>query len=141
ALPISGKRGGPGFSLSPGSLRALSPGERLVLPSPNGATLSMLASEAGAVVLAGCLRNAAVVAQAARALGDSVTVIAAGEQWRYDRPSLRPSLEDAIGAGAIVAALAPLSPSPEAEAALATFRNAQPRLLETLAACSSGREL
>ena len=35
------------YSLSPASLLAIEPGIRLVLPSPNGATLAVLAAEAG----------------------------------------------------------------------------------------------
>src|SRR5262249_27949940 len=68
------------FSLSPVSLTALRPGEEIVLPSPNGATLAAAARDAGAhVVLAGCLRNASAVAQAASRRG-SVAVVAAGER-------------------------------------------------------------
>src|SRR5579862_5302642 len=50
-----------GPSLSPSSMDALAPGASLVLPSPNGATCAVLAAEAGARVVAGCLRNAAAV--------------------------------------------------------------------------------
>lgn len=48
-----------GPSLSPSSMDALPPGASVVLPSPNGSTCAILASEAGAQVVAGCLRNAA----------------------------------------------------------------------------------
>ena len=41
------------YSLAPSSLLAIPPGTRLVLPSPNGATLALLAAELGTVVLAG----------------------------------------------------------------------------------------
>ena len=50
-----------GPSLSPVSLRGLGAGERLVLPSPNGATLSLAAAEHGAEVVAASLRNASAV--------------------------------------------------------------------------------
>jgi 2-phosphosulfolactate phosphatase len=56
--------------------------------------------------------------------GDSVAVIAAGERWRGD-DSLRPSLEDHLGAGAVLSALAGLgyrdAMSPEASAAADLF--------------------
>jgi 2-phosphosulfolactate phosphatase len=70
------------FSLSPSSLLAIPTGTRLVLPSPNGATLVLLAAEFGTTVFAGCLRNAAATAAACRALGGTVAVVAAGERWR-----------------------------------------------------------
>jgi glucose-6-phosphate dehydrogenase assembly protein OpcA len=53
---------------------------------------------------------------------------------------LRPSLEDLLGAGAILASMA-WDPSPEARAAIAAFRDAAPRLPEVLSECASGREL
>lgn len=129
------------YSLSPASLLSITPGERLVLPSPNGATLAFLAAETPAMVLAGCLRNASAVASAAREAGGAVTVIAAGERWGRDTGSLRPAVEDLLGAGAILAALSPSAPSPEAHAAMAAFQAARPQLRAQLLACASGREL
>jgi 2-phosphosulfolactate phosphatase len=132
------------YSLAPTSLLAIPPGTRLVLPSPNGATLALLAAELGAVVLAGCLRNAAAVAAACHALGEAVAVVAAGERWVDTGDvtgSLRSAVEDLVGAGAILEALAPSRPSPEAVAAVAAFRAAAPDLGRFLAACASGREL
>ena len=127
------------YSLSPGSLRMLTPGSRVVLPSPNGATLSLAAAETGSVVIAGCLRNRAAVAAWA-AGGGEVAVIAAGERWADG--SLRPAVEDLIGAGAIIDALpASLCRSPEADAAAAGFRAAAGDLTDRLLACASGREL
>lgn len=125
------------YSLSPASLLAIQPGERLVLPSPNGSILSLAAPPTP--VLAGCLRNAAAVASAAQRVGPRIAVIAAGERWRDDW-SLRPSFEDLIGAGAIISYLAG-SWSPEAMSAAAAFRAAAPRLAGLLAQCSSGKEL
>ena len=129
------------YSLSPASLLNISAGERLVLPSPNGATLSFLAAETSAMVFAGCLRNATAVAGAAREHGVVVTVIAAGERWGRESGSLRPAVEDLLGAGAILTALAAAAPSPEARAAMAAFQTAQPHLRAQLLACASGREL
>ena len=131
------------YSLSPTSLLAIPAGSRLVLPSPNGATLVLLAAELGATVFAGCLRNAAATAAACRALGGSVAVIAAGERWRDNGQatgSLRPAVEDLLGAGAILHALSPTRPSPEAEAAIAAYR-AVNDMSGSLPACASGREL
>ena len=129
------------YSLSPASLEALPPETRLVLPSPNGSTLAAVAAESGAAVIAGCLRNARAVATAARALGQTVTVIAAGERWEGGDEPLRPAMEDMVGAGAILAALRPTAPSPEAIAAIAVYAAAAAALLPFIAACSSGREL
>jgi 2-phosphosulfolactate phosphatase len=127
-----------GPSLSPSSLDALPPGASVVLPSPNGSTCAVLASEAGAQVVAGCLRNAAAVGAWADDAAAPVTVIACGERWPDG--SLRPSLEDLLGAGAILAAMTSAS-SPEAGAAIAAFRDAAQSLPEILSQCASGREL
>lgn len=132
-------RGGPGPTLSPASLSSLRPGERLVLPSPNGATCSALAAEAGATVVAGCLRNAGAVGRFAASLGGTTAVIAAGEIWPDG--SLRPAVEDLIGAGAILAALDPRTMSPEARAAVAAFLAARDDLASMLGCSASGREL
>ncbi len=134
----------PGFSLSPASLQVIPPGTRLVLPSPNGARISMLAAEHGATVLVGCLRNASAVAAACRARGGSVAVIACGERWAGAGDatgSLRPAAEDLIGAGAILAALSSENPSPEARVAIGAFRTIEPELCQFLLDCSSGKEL
>lgn len=131
------------YSLSPSSLATIPSGTRLVLPSPNGATLVLLAARLGAVVLAGCLRNAAATAAACRAMGGSIAVIAAGERWRDNGEatgSLRPAVEDLVGAGAILEALSPARPSPEAMAAIAAYR-AMEDVSQCLRACASGKEL
>jgi phosphosulfolactate phosphohydrolase-like enzyme len=93
------------FSLSPPSLTSLPVGSRLVLPSPNGSTLTMLAADLHHVVLAGCLRNARAVATAIQGLGRMVGVIAAGERWPDG--TLRFAVEDLVGAGATVRAYDP----------------------------------
>ena len=127
---------GSGFSLSPASLRDLPAGYRLVLPSPNGAALSFAAD--CPTVLAACLRNATAVARAASELGTTIAVIPAGEMWLTGE--LRPSFEDCIGAGAVIAAC-PGSRSPEAEIAAAAFYRFREDLLGALRASSSGKEL
>jgi 2-phosphosulfolactate phosphatase len=50
-------------------------------------------------------------------------------------------MEDMVGAGAILAALHPTAPSPEAIAAITVYAAAAAALLPFVAACSSGREL
>jgi 2-phosphosulfolactate phosphatase len=132
-------RQGPGATLSPGSLSILRRGERLVLPSPNGATCTVIAAETGAAVVAGCLRNATAVGRFAAAQGQTTAVIAAGETWPDG--GLRPAVEDLLGAGAILAALGPRGLSPEARAAVAAFRAADGDLHGILSTSSSGREL
>ncbi|MFL5735465.1 MAG: 2-phosphosulfolactate phosphatase, partial [Chloroflexia bacterium] len=125
-----------GYSLAPSSLVSIPAGTRLVLPSPNGSTLSLAAQ--GIPTFAGCLRNAAAVAQAAQKLGKRVTVIPAGERWPDG--SLRPALEDLVGAGAIIHDLRGRR-SPEAELAEAAFLRFAADLPFYLARCSSGKEL
>jgi 2-phosphosulfolactate phosphatase len=137
AILADGRRRADGYSLSPASLAGIPSGTRLVLPSPNGATLSRRAAGIGATVAA-CLRNAAAVAGFVRARDGPVAVIGCGERWADG--SLRPAWEDLVGAGAVIAAL-PGPWSPEAEAACAAFRRAEADLPGRLRACSSGREL
>ncbi len=145
-----------GVSLSPASIRTARGIRDLVLPSPNGSTISAVLAEAGAQVVAASLRNRAAVAtwlvdwlessRGARAQ-PAVIVVPAGERWPDD--SLRPAVEDLWGAGSVVAALAqrldhrggPLLLSPEAEAAGAAWLAVEQRVGEALHACGSGREL
>ena len=133
---LAARWGESGYSLSPHSLLSLPAGLRLVLPSPNGSTLSL--SSAETPTLAGCLRNARAVAAAAARYGRRITVIPAGERWRQDG-SLRPSYEDWLGAGAIISHLSG-RPSPEARAARAAFLDAGDELPALLAQCGSAVE-
>jgi 2-phosphosulfolactate phosphatase len=135
---LAGSRGGPGYSLSPVSYLEAPAGLRCVLPSPNGAEAALAVAPTAPVLLAGSLRNAGAVAEAALRLGRRFNVIPAGERWPDG--SLRPALEDWLGAGAILHGL-PGSRSPEAAAAVALFDRHRAILAETLAACCSGREL
>ncbi len=124
-----------GLSLKPSSLEAIEAGCRLVLPSPNGSTLSTLAGDT--TTLAGCLRNARAVAEAAAHMGRRIAVIAAGERWPDG--SLRPCFEDLCGAGAILSHLGGSS-SPETRAAMAVFDATRDSLYPAVRACESGRE-
>ena len=133
---LAEKWGGTGYSLSPHSLVSLLPGLRLVLPSPNGSTLSM--STGQTPTLAGCLRNVDAVAAAAMSYGKRIAVIPAGERWRADG-SLRPAYEDWLGAGAIISQLGGRL-SVEARAAQAAFLDARGELDHLLRACGSAKE-
>ena len=134
-------------SLSPAGLLTCKPLPRLVLPSPNGSTIAAALQEVGGTCAVGCLRNARAVAawlSAALERGQSVAVVAAGERWSHD-DSLRPALEDHLGAGAILSALATQGYaarlSPEARSAVDLFAAARDDLTERLLACVGGREL
>lgn len=124
------------FSLSPKSLSEVSPGQRIVLPSPNGSALSELTGDCP--TFAGCLRNAKAVATAAGRLGKRVAVIAAGEKWPDG--SLRPALEDLLGAGAILEALEG-ELTPDAEATRVAYCAMKDTCAEAIRRCPSGQEL
>ena len=128
------RKSGNGYSLSPASLINIPAGTKLVLPSPNGSSLSLLTGSTP--TLAGCLRNAKAIAQYVQRYG-TIAVIPAGERW--EDGSLRPAIEDLIGAGAILSDLKG-ELSPEAEAAVAVFQQWKSNLA-ILAKCSSGKEL
>jgi 2-phosphosulfolactate phosphatase len=132
---------------------AVARGERVALDdaaltaSVNGAAVAQAAAETGALVLLGCLRNAAAVAHAVLAeqvrRGDrtSVAVIAGGE---LSGGELRFAAEDQLGAGAVVDALAALGldhSSPEAAVACEAFRGLRGAARHLLTASGSGQEL
>lgn len=134
-------------SLSPASVRAAGRLDRIVLPSPNGSTISALLRDAGATVIAASLRNATAVGRwiAAQGSDTAVVVVPAGERWPDG--TLRPALEDLWGAGAVIDTLAtrlgerPGHLSPEAELARLAYQHVAGRLDLELASCASGREL
>jgi len=133
-------------SLSPAALRASRGITRLVLPSPNGSSISAALASGGATVVGASLRNTSAVAGwlAPRLLADpaaTLTVIAAGERWPCD-DSLRPCLEDALGAGALLAALESAGVSgfsPEAAHVRRGWTGAG--VAAAVRSCSGGREL
>jgi len=135
---LAGPRGSDGYSLSPCSFLEAEEGTRVVLPSPNGSTLSKATGDVP--TFAGCLRNASAVARAAQATGRRIGVVAAGELWPDPAHSLRPALEDWYGAGAVIAALEG-SRSPEAAAAAESWQLAVPDLRRRVLGCTSGRQL
>ncbi|MFF0543995.1 2-phosphosulfolactate phosphatase [Nocardia thailandica] len=133
------------WSLSPAALRAAPFTERLVLPSPNGSAIA--ASVTGTPVVAASLRNAGAVADWILAQGwgtaaRPVSIVAAGEQWP-GTDTLRPAVEDWLGAGAVAAALAAGGagpPSPEALVAAAAH-TPDADLAALVTDSASGREL
>ena len=133
---LASSRDGRGYSLSPASLVGIPAGTRLVLPSPNGATISL--AVAGTRTIAGCLRNATAVARAAARSGARIAVIPCGERWPDG--SLRPSLEDWLGAGAVIAALDG-SKSPEATSAERMFTAVASEVKKLVRSCASAREI
>ena len=133
---LAQKRGDAKYSLSPKSMLEIPEGIKLVLPSPNGSTLTLATGKTP--TLAGCLRNARAVAQAAKKYGSRIALIPAGERWPDG--SLRPSFEDLVGAGAIVHYLGG-NCSPEAYAARSAFLAAERQLTNLLLQCGSGKEL
>ena len=135
---LAGKRRHVRYSLDPASFLDVANGLRCVLPSPNGAQVTLAAASIAPIVLAGSLRNARAVAEAAQRLGNRFNIIPAGERWLDG--SLRPALEDWLGAGAVLRWL-PGSRSPEAESAVALFERHREQLVATLDQCGSGREL
>ncbi|MFD9030036.1 2-phosphosulfolactate phosphatase [Streptomyces sp. NPDC059567] len=132
------------WTLSPAALRAAPPTPRLVLPSPNGSTISAGAGDA--TVVAASFRNRMAVARwlARHGYGSEsgpLAVVASGERWPDG--SLRPALEDLLGAGGVLSALCALGSyalTPEARAA-ATLWEATEDPVAELHRCASGREL
>src|SRR5262245_5853014 len=66
---LAGRRRVARYSLSASSFLDVPSGFRCVLPSPNGARVSLAAAGSGSVIFAACLRNARAVADAARRTG------------------------------------------------------------------------
>jgi 2-phosphosulfolactate phosphatase len=135
----------------PSALKSVQAGAEIEMSSPNGGNLCEQAAQQ-TQVMAGCLRNADAVADAAINFADRgpIGVVAAGEQWgislggRGTPGRLRPAIEDYLGAGAIVSGLLAegYSPaSPEAALAATTYRAAGPYLGDLLGGCGSGLEL
>lgn len=146
AVAVRRSRAMPGdVSLSPASIRSTGATlRRLVLPSPNGSTISHALGEASRVCVGASLRNAQAVAAwiLAEVGSDSVVaVIAAGERWPGG--TLRPAVEDLWGAGAVISTLIEegCEASVEAEVAAAGWHAVQSDVASALRRCGSGREL
>ena len=131
----AGRRREGGYSLSPASYLDVAKGTHVALRSVNGGALSESASSE--LAYAGCLRNASALAAALAGAG-CVALIPAGERW--DDGTLRPCIEDWLGAGAIASRLSG-ERSAEADLAARSFESARPDLRDLLVGSRSGREL
>jgi 2-phosphosulfolactate phosphatase len=126
-------------SLSPAAMARVSGIDRIVLPSPNGSSISFGLADRGATVVGACLRNRTAVARWLTAQTGTIAVVAAGERWPDD--TLRPAAEDLWGAGAVLALLPREVMSPEARLAADAFRAVEATLTEAVHGCASGLEL
>ncbi|WP_102261480.1 2-phosphosulfolactate phosphatase [Mesobacillus jeotgali] len=138
------KKGKP--TLSPVTFNEEHRNKRYVLSSLNGAYCSWIASKVP-LLLIGSLLNASAAAVMADKLqqdtGADITVVPCGELWndaRENEDRLRPSIEDYLGAGAILAELSG-GKSPEAEVCAGAFASSVNRLKELVWDSGSGREL
>ncbi|MDO9455193.1 2-phosphosulfolactate phosphatase [Nocardioides sp.] len=140
---LEASQGQAGVSLSPASMLAVDGVERVVLPSPNGSSIAFALAGLGCVVVGASLRNAGAVGSWLRPQVESgarVAVVPAGERWPDG--SLRPSVEDLWGAGAVLSSLdGSVELSPEARLAVTAHAAARDDLREELVACASGAEL
>lgn len=137
------------FSLSPVSLKAVKPLDRIVLTSINGAHCVSSAAKSP-IVLIGALTNRLATAEAVSQLlrlnkTNRCTLVACGELWSSifpDEQGMRPSIEDLIGVGAIAEALSSeFSLSIEAQNAVNAFSSYRDDLLHVLSSSISGRQL
>jgi len=132
---------GSGVSLSSAAMAQVSGVQRIVLPSPNGSSISFGLADSGSLVVGACLRNRSAVATLLTERlerGATVAVVAAGERWPDD--TLRPAVEDLWGAGAVLALL-DADLSPEARLAADAFRAVEDTLAAAVHGCASGVEL
>lgn len=147
---VAARRGEPGLTLSPASVShdTVAAGSRIVLPSPNGSRIvAALAGGAASVVVASLRNRTAVAHWALAQQGDKgerffIAIIAAGEQ--RDDGSTRFAVEDLLGAGAVIDALADVGLdycSPESAAAAAAFTGLRNATGHLIGASASGREL
>jgi 2-phosphosulfolactate phosphatase len=130
---------GSGVSLSSAAMAEVSGVDRVVLPSPNGSSISFGLADTGCVVVGACLRNRTAVARWLRDRGGTIAVVAAGERWPDE--TLRPAAEDLWCAGAVLALLPEDELSPEARLAADAFRAVESRLGDAMHGCASGLEL
>ena len=121
-----------------------------VLPSPDGATIAEALAGRGVVVLEGSLRNRSAVARRILALQEQrgerlmVAIVAAGQRDADAAGDVRFTVEDQLGAGAVVDALIALGidhTSPEAAAACAAYEGLSHAAVHLIGASGSGAEL
>lgn len=146
-LAVSRDTAGPGdISLSPQTIRTAPPTPRLVLPSPNGSTISWHLASTVPTVIGASLRNADAVATWITGHYDvhstTVAVVAAGEHWPDG--ALRPAVEDLWGAGCLLSSLHRqgwTGFSPDARMAGYAYDGVAREIGDQLRACPSGQEL
>ncbi|TQR21596.1 2-phosphosulfolactate phosphatase [Psychrobacillus vulpis] len=133
-------------TLSPVSFNEEHVNKKYVLSSLNGAFCTWIASKVPALLI-GSLLNASSVAVVANKLrlqtNANITVVPCGEQWSHGlefEDNLRPSMEDYLGAGAILSNLEG-DKSPEAEVCIGAFHYSKNKINELIWDCGSGREL
>ncbi|MGG3564805.1 2-phosphosulfolactate phosphatase [Neobacillus rhizosphaerae] len=133
-------------TLSPVSFSKDHTNKKYVLTSLNGANCTWIASQVPSLLI-GSLLNAESVAAAANHLQKqtraNITVIPCGEQWESSKEyedTLRPAIEDYLGAGAILSYLEGKK-SPEAELCMTSFLHSKDKLNDLIWDCGSGREL
>ena len=133
-------------SLSATSFNESHRGKKYIVSSINGATCVKAANERNFIFI-GCLLNAQAIANVVNQIQKekklNITVVACGERWSgiNDEPKeLRPSIEDNLGAGAILELLGG-SKSPEARVCISAYQNSKTELKELIVDSSSGREL
>jgi 2-phosphosulfolactate phosphatase len=133
------------WSLSPEALRVAPVAADLVLPSPNGSAICAAAASTGAEVVAAGLRNAPAVARwlLRRGYGDAlrpIGVVAAGERWPDG--TLRPAVEDLLGAAVVIDGLSGVRGGLSVEAAIAlSVLDGVPDVAAAVRGSASGREL
>lgn len=108
------------WSLSPSALAAAPVAPRLVLPSPNGSAISRLVTDRPEppALLASSIRNRAATAELLlERMPRPFGVVASGERWPDG--SLRPALEDLLGAALLIERLADAGAALSADAEVA----------------------
>jgi 2-phosphosulfolactate phosphatase len=133
-------------SLSSTSFTEAHRGKKYVLSSINGATCVKEAKEGSLIFVSSLLNRSAVakvINQIQKEKEHAVTVIASGERWKRidgQERELRPSIEDYLGAGALLEKLEGTK-SPEARVCVAAFQSCRPDLSALMLDCSSAREV
>ena len=117
--------------------RDLHTGRTVFLSTTNG-TKAIIAARTAPVILTGAVVNAAAIASRAQQIGRDVTLLCSGTQGFI-------SLEDVLGAGAVIDALVSLGagiPTTDtAEIAHRLFRSSKSSLLETMTASRGSHNL
>lgn len=133
-------------TLSPVSFNQSHFDKKYILTSLNGAHCTWIASKASALLI-GALLNAESVAAVANQLHiqtkANISVIPCGEEWeeiREHENTLRPAIEDYLGAGAILSYLDG-EKSPEAEICMTSYLSIKQKIDSLMWHCGSGREL